>query len=147
MHAPQPLHADLRRQRELETTFLTERYHRTFADECEVLERALKQANNATLLLGFAQLQQCLAQHMGTQEQRLFPAYASGQPMAPDVFEAWLIDAGALAACAEAVRGVWAASARGSLGAQLAELAADVERHVADEFLVLASWTGPASGG
>lgn len=136
--------------RELETAFLTERYHRAFDDELAMVVRLTEPALLASAANGrttevrasLAGLRHRLSFHSQLQEARLFPCYERAQPIPDDLMECWSEDAIGLFKAAEDLRNI-ATDLDGPMGflRRLRHLIDEIEEHLAAEVRLFAGGT------
>lgn len=136
--------------RELETAFLTERYHRAFDDELAMVVRLTEPAmltsaayrRTAEVRAALAGLRDRLSFHSLLQEARLFPCYERAEPMPSDLMECWTDDSIGLFKAAEEVRNL-TTDLDGPLGflRRLRHLIDEIEDHLAAEVRLFAGFT------
>lgn len=134
--------------RGVEVEFIRQRYHRCFRDELAHIGARLSQLPDSDSELATAAwvLERRLDVHTRFQENRLFPAFASGMRCEPAMFETWAFDALKLFGAIDLVRKRCRYSdADSDVVGRLEHLTGHVQDHLAAEALVLAPWTGVVS--
>lgn len=133
------------RPRSNDTDYLVERYHRAFDDEMKLLRVLLRPWREPLRGVHAAldTLSDRLDAHEKLQELRLFPAFESGSPCPPALFEAWAGDALALFGTLDVVRAACrTALVAPSLTLRIQHFVDEVQDHLAAEAKLLSPWAG-----
>ncbi len=131
-----------RRRRDVDTDFLTERYHRAFDDELRVVRDRLQSGPIRGLRRSLDRLGERLFAHNLLQEMRLFPSFDAGSPCPATLRQAHAEDARKLFAAVEEVRAA-CRDVDGDLPImrRLGHLLDEIQEHLAVEASLFGRWT------